>query len=72
MDPGLNGLPWPLQKRKPVNGSIIGFIQKGSKALVTGFTEQFESDGYQWAKVKYKNVSGYCQCDMKSYRLEMR
>ena len=59
-------------RSKPVNGTIIGFIQKGSRALVTGFTEQFESDGYLWAMVKYRNITGYCQCDMKSYRLEMR
>jgi hypothetical protein len=58
-------------RSKPVNGTIIGFIQKGSRALVTGFTDKFESDGYLWAMVKYKNVSGYCQCDTKSYRLEM-
>ena len=59
-------------RSKPVNGTIIGFIQKGSRALVTGFTDKFESDGYLWAMVEYRNITGYCQCDMKSYRLEMR
>lgn len=57
-------------RSKPVNGSVLTYIYTGNKAEVLGFTERIESDGYEWAKVRYGKFEGYVQLDLKMYILE--
>lgn len=54
----------------PVSGSVLTYIYKGNRAEVIGFTNRIESDGYEWAKVKYGKFTGYVQLDLKMYILE--
>lgn len=50
-----------------VNGDKT-FIAPGSKMKVLELLPDFQSDGYQWAKVNYNgNVEGYVQIDVKSW-----
>lgn len=59
-------------RAKPVNGSKLTLISKGDSAEIIEFGNKFESDGYQWAKVKYKGVTGWSQLDTrKCYMIEM-
>lgn len=53
-----------------VNGKVLAVVPKGKRAEVLEFTPDFKSDGFQWAKVKYGNVTGYSQLDTKYYLLE--
>lgn len=54
----------------PVNGSVLTYIYKGNRAEVISFTNRIESDGYEWAKVRYGKFTGYVQLDLKMYILE--
>ena len=54
----------------PVSGSVLTYIYKGNRAEVISFTNRIESDGYEWAKVKYGKFTGYVQLDLKMYILE--
>lgn len=57
-------------RSKPVDGEKIGMVNKGEQVEITGFSEGFEKDGYQWAKVKKGNVEGWSQLDLKNaYKL---
>lgn len=59
-------------REKPVNGKIIGFIKVGESAKIIGFTDRFESDGYQWAYVEHNGITGYSQLDLRNaYRVEV-
>lgn len=59
-------------RTQPVNGNKIGMINKGDTAEIIEFGSKFESDGYQWAKVSYKGVTGWSQLDTrKCYMIEM-
>lgn len=53
-----------------VNGKVLAVVPKGKRAEILEFSTEFKSDGFQWAKVKYGNVTGYSQLDTKYYLLE--
>lgn len=58
-------------RKSPVDGGILKYLPKGKSAEVISFTDGFQKDGYQWVKVKYDGVTGYCQMDMKYYQLNI-
>lgn len=57
------------------NSTILTTIPKGGRAKITHFTERHEKDGYEWCQVAYSNgqrsYAGYCQMDMKAYKILM-
>ena len=57
-------------RSKPVNGEKIGMVNKGESVEIIEFGSGFESDGYQWAKVRKGTVTGWSQLDMKCYMLK--
>lgn len=57
-------------RSKPVNGEKIGMVNKGESVEIIEFGNGFESDGYQWAKVRKGTVTGWSQLDMKCYMLK--
>ena len=49
--------------KKP-NGKVLKTVPKGTKdIIITGFVDGIQKDGYQWVKVKYGDIEGYCQWD---------
>ena len=57
-------------RSKPVTGEKIGMVNKGESVEIIEFGSGFESDGYQWAKVRKGTVTGWSQLDMKCYMLK--
>lgn len=51
-------------KRKRTNAKLLAIIPKGnSDAIITEFVKGLQPDGYQWVKVIYHDIEGYCQWD---------
>jgi hypothetical protein len=57
-------------RKEPVTGNVLKVVPKGDRAEIIEFLTGFKSDGYQWAKVKKDNITGYSQLDTKYYLIE--
>lgn len=51
-------------------GQVIGFIPIGDKAKLIDMVSGIQKDGYQWAKVEYKGITGYSQYDSMCYWID--
>lgn len=51
-------------------GKVIGFIPVGDKAKLLDMVNGIQKDGYQWAKVEYKGITGYSQYDSMCYWID--
>ena len=57
-------------KNKTPNGKLLAIIPKGNKeAIITGFIEGIQKDGYQWVSVDYNGILGYCQWDSQWFEV---
>lgn len=50
-------------REQPVNGKVVVTVGKDEFVEVIDFLDGLKSDGYQWAKVKWKDTIGYSQID---------
>jgi hypothetical protein len=59
-------------RNSPVSGTEIAMVEIGQTAEIKEFLG-IQSDGYQWAKVKYNGILGYSQIDTyKAYLIQTR
>jgi len=56
----------------PVNGTELAMIYPVNQVTVLDFVESYQSDGYQWIKVRTSSgIEGYSQLDTKAYNLTL-
>lgn len=50
-------------REQPVTGKVLATVGMNESLEILNFLEGFQSDGYQWAKVKWNGIEGYSQID---------
>lgn len=59
-------------RSNPVNGTELAMVNPINQATVLSFVEAYQSDGYQWAKVRTSSgIEGFSQLDTKAYNLTL-
>lgn len=59
-----------FSKLNKPNGKLLAVIPKGNRdAVIMSFIDGLQKDGYQWVKVDYNGIIGYCQWDSQWFEV---
>jgi len=56
--------------RAAASGKVLATLNIGTEITVTDLISGIAADGWQWVKVDYNGIVGYCQYDSMAYTLE--